>query len=142
MTDTKRMNEDFEYFCETMLGEKLSDWQKDVMHRLSKDGVAVTKMIARETVSGTSFDCVIVDDFYDDQTESYPAHIDFVTRLRSGIHTSSDPLALTNEAADRIEQLEAVLRKIACVCWPNPGCTRGEKCKEFIARIALERKDG
>ena len=45
------------------------------------------------------------------------------------------------QAANCIEQLEAVLRKIACVCWPNPGCTRGEKCKEFIARAALEGKN-
>lgn len=31
---------------------------------------------------------------------------DLVKRLRVGIHTSVDPLALTNEAADRIEELE------------------------------------
>ena len=36
---------------------------------------------------------------------------DLVRRLRIGIHTSVDPLALTNEAADRIEQLEEKLRK-------------------------------
>ena len=36
---------------------------------------------------------------------------DIVTRLRVGIHTSVDPLALTNEAADRIEALEAALRE-------------------------------
>lgn len=38
---------------------------------------------------------------------------DLVTRLRVGIHTSADPLALTNEAADRIEKLEAALRYYA-----------------------------
>ena len=38
---------------------------------------------------------------------------DLVKRLRVGIHTSVDPLALTNEAADRIEQLEAALRRLA-----------------------------
>jgi hypothetical protein len=38
---------------------------------------------------------------------------DIVNRLRVGIHTSVNPLALTNEAADRIEQLEAALREIA-----------------------------
>ena len=36
---------------------------------------------------------------------------DLVKRLRVGIHTSVDPLALTNEAADRIEALEAALRE-------------------------------
>ena len=36
---------------------------------------------------------------------------DLVKRLRVGIHTSVDPVALTNEAADRIEQLEAALKK-------------------------------
>ena len=36
---------------------------------------------------------------------------DIVARLRVGIHTSVDPLALTNEAADRIEALEAALRE-------------------------------
>ncbi|CAB5170124.1 hypothetical protein UFOVP155_4 [uncultured Caudovirales phage] len=37
---------------------------------------------------------------------------DLVKRLRFGIHTSVDPLSMTNEAADRIEQLEAALRQI------------------------------
>ena len=34
---------------------------------------------------------------------------DLVKRLRVGIHTSVDPLALTNEAADRIEQLDRLV---------------------------------
>ena len=45
---------------------------------------------------------------------------DLVNRLRVGIHTSVDPLALTNEAADRIEtqdkrnkELEAALDDMA-----------------------------
>lgn len=37
---------------------------------------------------------------------------DLVTRLRAGIHTSVVPLALTNEAADRIEQLESLFPAI------------------------------
>ena len=36
---------------------------------------------------------------------------DLVKRLRVGIHTSVDPLALTNEAADRIEKLETALHE-------------------------------
>lgn len=36
-----------------------------------------------------------------------------VKRLRIGIHTSADEQTLRDEAADRIEQLEAALKKIA-----------------------------
>lgn len=36
---------------------------------------------------------------------------DLVKRLRVGIHTSVDPLALTNEAADEIERMRAALRE-------------------------------
>ena len=59
---------------------------------------------------------------------------DLVNRLRVGIHTSVDPLALTNEAADRIEALEAALRE-TIMCWNY------EQCAE-LARAALgEKKD-
>jgi hypothetical protein len=73
MTDIKRMSEDFEYFCEVIFGERLRDWQKDVMQRLANGETVITKMIVREDiegVKGTSFDCIIVDDFYDYKPET------------------------------------------------------------------------
>ena len=76
MSDTKRMFEDFEYFCEVIFGERLRDWQKDVMQRLANGETVITKMIVREEIEdiggikGTSFDCIIVDDFYDNKPET------------------------------------------------------------------------
>ena len=49
------------------------------------------------------------------------------------------------EAADRIEQLEAALRKIACDGEPYDKChcVNSEECSYGIARAALgEKKDG
>jgi len=73
---------------------------------------------------------------------------DLVKRLRVNIHTSVDPLALTNEAADRIEalekrnkELEAALRN-CCDKWENGNgiCEWLEAVDE--ARAALgEKKD-
>ena len=67
---------------------------------------------------------------------------DLVKRLRVGIHTSVDPLALTNEAADRIEQLEAALRKIGegdvCVSLMMHPAQCG---RAYQARAALGEKE-
>lgn len=43
-------------------------------------------------------------------------------------------------AQKRIVELEAVLARVACRCWPEPGCTHGARCKEFIARQAIGEK--
>jgi len=60
---------------------------------------------------------------------------DLVKRLRFGIHTSVDPLALTNEAADEIERLRAALREI------TKTAPFGQP--QEIARAALgEKQDG
>ena len=67
---------------------------------------------------------------------------DLVKRLRVGIHTSVDPLALTNESADRIEQLEAALRKIGegdvCVSLMMHPAQCG---RAYQARAALGEKE-
>jgi uncharacterized protein YbcC (UPF0753/DUF2309 family) len=52
---------------------------------------------------------------------------------------------MATEAADRIEQLEAALRKIACDGEPYDKChcVNSEECSYGIARAALkEKKDG
>jgi hypothetical protein len=56
-------------------------------------------------------------------------------RLRVGIHQSVDEQALREEAADRIEALEAALLSISA----NTCC---EKCQEaaLVARAALGEK--
>jgi len=59
---------------------------------------------------------------------------DLVKRLRACIHTSVDPLALTNEAADRIEQLEAALQYYADENY------NGFNGNGAYARAALERE--
>ena len=60
---------------------------------------------------------------------------DLVKRLRVGIHQSTDEQALRNEAADRIEALEAALREITTFIDPYGSAGR-------IARAALgEKKD-
>jgi len=58
---------------------------------------------------------------------------DIVTRLRVGIHTSVDPLALTNEAADRIEALEAALRDIALFSPYKHSATLRRKARAALA---------
>ena len=64
---------------------------------------------------------------------------DLMKRLRKrGEFVGTTP-AMCNEAADRIEQLEAALRDIACTC--STGC--GGQHSECRARAALgEKKDG
>ena len=64
---------------------------------------------------------------------------DLVKRLRS------EGIAELDEAADRIEQLEAALRFYACDCKPDDGCgveyyDGGAYCG-YTARKALEGKD-
>jgi hypothetical protein len=52
---------------------------------------------------------------------------------------------MATEAADRIEQLEAALRKIACDGEPYDKChcVNSDECSYGIARAALgEKKDG
>ena len=80
---------------------------------------------------------------------------DLVKRLRLGIHTSVDEQALRDEAADRIETLEAelhscfhrieelqaALRELACKCVSNCDWEKGDICPSWTARKALEGKD-
>ena len=74
---------------------------------------------------------------------------DLVNRLRVGIHTSVDPLALTNEAADRIEaqdkrnkELEAALREIKAMTFDPEFGTPPIENAINVARAALgEKKD-
>jgi len=75
---------------------------------------------------------------------------DLVKRLRIGIHTSVDDQALRDEAADRIEQLEAALREIAAgyeTEWSTSTFTNMLDVAKIlserinIARKALEEKD-
>ena len=68
---------------------------------------------------------------------------DLVKRLRKGVMCGDDPIV--DEAADRIEKLEAVLRFYACDCKPDDGCgieyyDGGAYCG-YTARKALEGKD-
>jgi hypothetical protein len=44
--------------------------------------------------------------------------------------------------ADRIEQLEAALRELSCKCTSNCDWERDDICPSWIARKALEGKDG
>jgi hypothetical protein len=68
---------------------------------------------------------------------------DLVKRLRVGIHTSVDPLALTNEAADRIEQLEAALRKLDDMIYElDAGDLDLYEVGDFIDAALGEKKDG
>ena len=64
---------------------------------------------------------------------------DLVERLRA------EGIAELDEAADRIEKLEAALRFYACDCKPDDGCgveyyDGGAYCG-YTARKALEGKD-
>lgn len=62
---------------------------------------------------------------------------DIVERLRDrygGLYRLIDML---KEKDAEIERLRAALRKVSCSCWPEPGCSKGRDCKEFIARAAL-----
>ena len=63
---------------------------------------------------------------------------DLVKRLRDKVEASriyDDDEELLDEAADRIEKLEAALREIAAPDWD------GESYPDEIARKALEGKD-
>ena len=42
---------------------------------------------------------------------------------------------------NRIEKLEAALRKLSCTCVSNYDCERGDFCPSWIARKGLEGKD-
>ena len=75
---------------------------------------------------------------------------DLVKRLRVGIHTSADEQALRDEAADRIEKLEAALAKVAegyTTEWSTSSVTNMFDIAKIlserivIARKALEGKD-
>jgi DNA-binding IclR family transcriptional regulator len=59
---------------------------------------------------------------------------DLVKRLRKGVMCGDDPIV--DEAADRIEKLEAALREIAAL-----GLWDGDSAMS-IARKTLEGKDG
>jgi hypothetical protein len=63
---------------------------------------------------------------------------DLVKRLRVGIHTSVDPLALTNEAADRIEELEAALREKDNIAYIIDGHGITHNTFTIVYRAALE----
>jgi hypothetical protein len=62
---------------------------------------------------------------------------DLVERLRAGIHTSIDHLVLNNEAADRIEKLEAALRELLSL-----GEWGLNDLAKTIAQEALQEKEG
>jgi hypothetical protein len=62
---------------------------------------------------------------------------DLVKRLRKGVMCGDDPIV--DEAADRIEKLEAALRAIIVHC-EVPAPPNAEALKMF-ARKALEGKD-
>jgi hypothetical protein len=68
---------------------------------------------------------------------------DIVTRLRVGIHTSVDPLALTNEAADRIEALEAALREKDNIAYiiDSHGMTHQSFVIVYSAALEGEKKN-
>jgi hypothetical protein len=64
---------------------------------------------------------------------------DLMKRLRGSKGDIYQMVCMMSEAADRIEQLEAALRDIACTC--STGC--GGQHSECRARAALgEKKDG
>jgi hypothetical protein len=68
---------------------------------------------------------------------------DLVKRLRDLVN-DDDTEMLAWEAADRIEQLEAALREIACDGEPYDKCfcVNSDECSYGIARAALgEKKD-
>ena len=62
---------------------------------------------------------------------------DIVTRLREYCDGNND---LMDAAADRIEQLETALQKIACVGAPYDKChcVNSDECSYGIARAALK----
>jgi hypothetical protein len=67
---------------------------------------------------------------------------DLVKRLRIGIHTSADEQALRDEAASRIEKLEAALRKIMNLGQSAvPDHWEARCLARDTARKALEGKD-
>jgi hypothetical protein len=72
-----------------------------------------------------------------------PMTDDIVTRLRVGIHTSVDPLALTNEAADRIEALEAALREKDNIAYiiDSHGMTHQSFVIVYSAALEGEKKN-
>ena len=66
---------------------------------------------------------------------------DLVTRLRGWLDEDVPIGVIMNEAADRIEQLEAALRPLACTCKTKhpEGCSSGEvDCPFWNARAALK----
>ena len=48
---------------------------------------------------------------------------------------------LLEDAADRIEKLEAALRELACKCVSNCDWEKGDICPSWTARKALEWKE-
>ena len=60
---------------------------------------------------------------------------DLVKRLRKGVMCGDDPIV--DEAADRIEKLEAALRELS----EDWACCAVSKAMRDIARKALEGKD-
>jgi hypothetical protein len=71
---------------------------------------------------------------------------DLVKRLRDLYGANVEEFQTIGEAADRIEKLEAALRKIACDGEPYDKChcVNSDECSYGIARAALagEKKDG
>ena len=63
-----------------------------------------------------------------------------VKRLREKAFRT-ETFALLEEAADRIEKLEAALRELACKCVSNCDWEKGDICPSWTARKALERKE-
>ena len=66
---------------------------------------------------------------------------DLVKELR-WYNSNSDASKKMHRAADRIEKLEAALRKFAnCVCESNCDEKSGQVCQLWACRKALEEKD-
>lgn len=66
---------------------------------------------------------------------------DLVRRLRDpAFGTETSERNLMNQAADRIEQLEAALRLFACPCADEHLCSVPDNCRNYLARTALEGK--
>jgi hypothetical protein len=146
MTDLKRMSDDWEYFCETVFGRTLPNWQKDIIKRLSSNGSVTTKMMLKEGLSGSSIDCVIVDDFYEKAVKEGIAECVIVKRLRDSCYLAfedgTNDYTTAEQAADRIEALEAALREIYEVYAGSEGIPQPMTAAEgYLLRLVMEMAD-